>query len=224
MDITRVIPCPVPVTVGESVWLVCGLTLRDMAMLQAYVNARIPDPVAVALQDIAKRGLRNRPRHRRLAEAYEQAETWPPRYGSAEADAVLSTPAGRMFLLSLIADRSGWTADQLTELCETLDAESLDRLELAAFGADPLDVAAALMGLNDQADDSDPINWAEAFADCADATGWTFDDIASMTIGQWLAYRSRGKVDRTVTRPPGVDPDTFRRQLRERFEGLHLPE
>ena len=42
-------------------------------------------------------------------------------------------------------------------------------------------------------DDQGDLNWAEAFAEVAHDTGWTFDEIGALRLPAWRAIRTRGK-------------------------------
>lgn len=227
MDLTRVVPTPEAVRAGGSVRLVHPLRLRDVARIEAFVRSRVPCPLDVALDEIAAKGLRGRARQRRLAEAYEACEAWPPRFGDPAADAVLDTADGIVFLLALIADRSGWTRGDLEDLLGSIEPGDLARIRAAAFQADPIDRLTDLMGLRDpdpepDAAPSEPANWGESFARAAELTGWTFDQIADLTLPQWRALRTGGKVDRSATIPPGMSAAEAGERQRRKFWGEDL--
>lgn len=222
MDITRVVPTPEPVMVAGAVRLVWPLRLRDVATLQAWLRIAAPSPLALALADIASGGLEGKARHRRLREAYDLAEAWPPRYGSPEADRRFATHEGICFFLSVVAERSRWTPDELAEVLAKITRDEYAALARSAFGPDPLDELGRLMGLYDEpeADEDAPrddLNWAEAFAEAAEATGWTFDQVADLTVPQWVAFRSGGKPARAAEIPPGMTVADYSRRQHRRF-------
>jgi hypothetical protein len=220
--IGAVIPTPIPVAVAGSVRLVAPLRLRDVAEMQTWLSCRIPCPLAAALADLE--GLEGKYRNRRLSAAYEALEAWPPRYGSPEAEAEFSKLDGLAFFLAIVGRRSGWTAEDLADVLAGIRPAEYAALCLAAFGSDPLDECGRLMGIyQPEAEDgrrSEDLNWAEAFADVADATGWTFDQIADLTLSQWTAYRTRGKSGRDPITPPGLDTDELSRFRHMLFYGL----
>lgn len=227
MDLTRVLPTFEAVDVGGTRRLVWPLRLRDVAALQAFVRARCPSPLDSALDEIASAGLTGRARQRRLAEAYEACEVWPPRYGSPEAAEHLDSEAGILFFLSVVADRSGWTREDLDHVLASIGPGDYRRIQAAAFQADPLDRLSGLMGLYDQADDEAPrkdLNWGEAFREAAELTGWTFDQLGDLTISQWVAFRTGGASSRTIEVPPGMTAAEAAERQRRKFWGEDLPD
>mgnify|MGYP000090023875 CR=1 FL=1 len=222
-DLTRVVPFPVAVTAGGARRLVWPLRLRDFASLQAWLKTRVPCPLDAALEEIDSKGLQGRARQRRLAEAFEACEVWPPRQGSDAGDALLGSADGVIYFLTVVADRSKWSEADLLAVVSDLTPDSLASIRRAAYQSDPLDTLTVLMELLPD-DEADPaaFNWARAFVQTIDRTGWTFDQVADLTLAQWQALRTGGVPDRTPPHPVGMTYQEAAAAQRRKFWGDDL--
>mgnify|MGYP000228687340 FL=1 len=129
-----------------------------------------------------------------------------------------------IYFLTVVADRSGWTEADLLAVVSDLTPDSLAEIRRAAYQSDPLDVLTHLMGLLGD-DEADPtaFNWARAFVQTIEATGWTFDQIADLTLAQWQALRTGGVPDRTPPHPVGMTYAEAAAAQRRKFWGDDLP-
>jgi hypothetical protein len=124
--------------------------------------------------------------------AYLALEAWPIRFGTREAARHFAGARGAAFFLAVCLDRATGPAQGRPAAGDLTPSEWAE-LSAAAFGADPLlDLIAILEPAAAGAEAEAPMNWGEAFAEVAAETGWTFDEIAGLTVGQFLAYRTRG--------------------------------
>jgi hypothetical protein len=202
VDITRVLPVPTPVVLAGRTWLVRPLQLRQVAELQGWL-AHVADrsPLAAHRAAIAA-APEGHARDVAAARAYLALEAWPIRFGSREASPYWSTPMGARFFLHVALERaiSSGGADPDPK---SLSPAEWAELGSAAFGADPLEELVGVLEPTPEAI-AEPMNWAKAFAEVARETGWTFEQIGELTVGQFLAYRTRGEVaGGTVAPRPG---------------------
>ena len=204
MDLSWVCPQPTPVALGDRVFLILPLRLRDVAALQGYVRARVPNPLEAARPALSAAPAGSAERRKLLREAYLATENWPPRYGSDAADAIFLDASGDgvAYFVGRCLASSGIDVSraELDAVLGTMSVDQLVTLTRTAFAADPLDELSRLIAREiDQVEDLDDddagedLNWAEAFRELADETGWTFDEIGAMRMTQWVAYRSKGK-------------------------------
>lgn len=206
-DITSVLPQPTVVALGEGRYPILPLRLADVARLQGFVAAAIPCPLDADARARLDDPATPQPERRKLLrDLWRGCKHWPPRYGSPEADQAFRSPAGRLFFAALVFESSA-VAISVEELARELSQatpEQLRALASAAFAVRPIEAlnhrVAAELGERGPEDDPDPddddqgdLNWAEAFAEVAHDTGWTFDEIGALRLPAWRAIRTRGK-------------------------------
>ena len=124
------------VDAGGWHWLITPLTLREMARLEAWVEAHAPHPMRAAAEQLA--ALPAELREVAVKESVKATyRDWPPAYGGEVATKLLySTMRGRAEVLQLVLDRPANSGN--------LDAETLlDAITEDEFAA----LAAALHGL-----------------------------------------------------------------------------
>jgi len=206
MDITSVLPQPTAVRLGGVEYDLLPLRLEEVAQLQRFAAAAVPCPLSPEVRARLDDPATPRPERRRLLrETWRACKAWPPRYGSPAADAAFRSPAGRLFFLGLLLRSSGVEIElpDLVALAGSLLPGELAHAAVVAFGGRPMEelnrrVAIELgESIEDDDDEDDPdqgdLNWAEAFARTAEATGWTFEEIGRLRIPQWRAIRSGGR-------------------------------
>jgi hypothetical protein len=220
LDLTRVIPVAVPVALAGRTVLVWPLRLADLALLQGWIRQiAAPSPLSAVRAALLSADAAGRARL--LRRAYDRAESWPVRYGSAEGGALFNSEAGLLYFLAVALARSTpIEACDPEELVAALDPVEWSELLAAAWGTEPLDELERLLD-PDALTPGEDLNWGEAFAETARDTGWTFAQIGELTVSQWIAYRSDGKVARVArTVPEGMTVLQYAEMRRRAFEGL----
>ena len=218
MDITRVVPVPTPVRLAGRTALVPPLRLADVATLQGWLrDVAAPCPLDAARPGIE--GAVGAARRKLLAGAYDACEGWPVRYGSAEGRGSSPPRPALFFLAVALARAAPRDACDPEELLHALSPAEWRALLAACWGSDPLDELERLIDPEGAPAAGDDLNWGEAFAELAKETGWTFGEIAELTIPQWIALRTGGKVTRGAAVPPGMSLMEFARRRHALFYG-----
>lgn len=200
---------------------VAELRLRDLADLQGWLADQAPHP----LRDVPPERLDPEPetRRARLQAAWKAARDWPPRLGSEDAAALLESPAGRVAFVAVCLRRCdpSVTAEDAATVAAAMDAAEWANLRRVAWGLQPWrELQGELDPTSLDAPDAGPPDWTEAFHEIAGRTGWTFDEIGALTLGQYRAIRSgSGPVYRGLTRRHGETPEQLAARERETFGG-----
>jgi hypothetical protein len=221
VDLTWVFVVPEAVKIGDRTLLASSLRLKDMARLQAYARSQVPCPldVRVALIDATPPG--SEARRRLLRDTYNACETWPPRLGTAEGQAVFDTPVGlRVWLMVVLAeDNPDLTKADIDELAETMTISQYRRLIRIAFGSHPLDTLKKLISPESFPErPSDPANWGETIANLIAETGWTFEQCGEVRLTQLEAWRTKGQAGGSkLAPPPGMSLFKFSRRQKAFF-------
>jgi hypothetical protein len=180
--------------------------IRDLAALQGWIAWRT-DP----LLDIPSRDQDPDPgtRKRRLREAFDRAERWPPRLFTDEADAILGTPEGTLALLAVILRKQQpeLADDELVRLAVDATPEEWRQVERIFFGTHPADEILREIDPEWFEDQGTP-DWPAIFEDISQARNWTYQQIGELYLSQVECIRSGGeKKDWSKDLPPGLDPD-----------------
>lgn len=127
-DLKTVNGRPTPLAVGADTYDVYPLTLADWGDLQAWVETQLPDPFAIAREQMTSGAWSQKQQEFLLRVAAEIASKPKPRLGSPEADAIVNTPAGQaeILYLSIRRGRPGFSRADATDLyARMMDADLL---------------------------------------------------------------------------------------------------
>ena len=214
-DLTKVIPFAMPVSLGGLTVMVMPLRLREFAQLQAWLNRVVPSPLEDARAAI--QASEGDDRRKLLADVFERSLTWPVRYGSGLGSQLFGSQAGARFFLAVAMSRADrvFSQAELDAMLGKITPDEWRQLSAILFGSNPIDEVVRML---DPAPDvpSEDLNWAQAFAEVAESTGWTFEQLADLTLSQWIAIRSGGKPSNPFAPRPGESiwaADKRRRRL-----------
>lgn len=196
--ITALLPRARIVRIANDDYRIGEARLIDIADLQAWLDARHPDPLE---------GLRTRPEgmgledyERALGDAYDLAEKGPPVFGTPRGAAEFATAEGTIQLLkvALRHHHPELDAGDVVGLAVgTEDRPAMTHGEYAAlrrafFRKDPCEEAEDLLCFP-RPEGGRPIPWAQAIMEVAELYGWRLADIYSMTVTELAAARTGGK-------------------------------
>jgi hypothetical protein len=143
MDLATAANEPREVELGGMTYKVSLLTPRQWAPLQAYIRDHVPDPVTVAVGELAQAralGIEVTPADRQflLAEARKDAKAWPPALGSQEWFRVLDGDEGRArFLLTVLGKHQpSLTIEQARDLADRLTIDEILPVIRSVFGVE----------------------------------------------------------------------------------------
>jgi len=127
---------PMTIDIGGRPLRIAPLTLADLGMLQAWVNAQLPDPVAIARR--LAEGFPPEVQSEVLREAYRDARESKrsAALGTLEADAILGTTDGlaEVLALGLRKHQPEMARGDVAKLLDVLAPGDLDRIMSHAFG------------------------------------------------------------------------------------------
>ena len=190
--LTRALPTPRVLSLGGQDWLVSELRLRDIAILEAWVEARTPWPTDL----LPERDDTDAPTWSRLLDAaYNAAERWPPRFGDARCTALLNTQDGLAFFVwvAIQRDQPGATIEDARGLVARMGATDWKLLARVLFGGDPMEELLRLMEEGGGAPDRPPVDWEKAVHEVAEMLGITYEAVGEMTLSQFAIARRRGE-------------------------------
>jgi hypothetical protein len=155
VDLATAANVPRHVPFVGSTWKVSALKLRQWATLQRWIKDEVPDPVTVALDEIARaetRGVVVSPADRQylLAEARKEARLWPPGIGSPRWFEILDTEDGKARFVHAVLSvhQPDLTLEMARDMIDRASGAEVAPLIAAAFGVDrPPDPKAAGPGL-----------------------------------------------------------------------------
>lgn len=223
--ITSIIPVPRRCPVGGEDVYISELRLRDVAELQAVLDADWPDPLDAAAESLARAGDDPKERFISLVPLHEAAETGPPAYGTAAGNAYFMTPEGGACLLWVAGRRHTPGLDPATaaRLYMRATVDEIARVWRAAHGVSPLKALEKMLwdclpGAADAPGGGRAVTWAEMIDELARANHWTYEYIYDLTLSEWLYSRNMGKAAETARRAaPGRSAEELARINREWF-------
>lgn len=135
-DISRASGAPVEVELDGKTYKVGELRLRELGMLQSWIESRVPHPVRALAPHLE--GLPSDVQIALLESARKESANWPPRIGTAEGAAVLDTPEGEREILWVLLSRHqpSMTRDEVNILADSLPLAEFRRVADVAFGRD----------------------------------------------------------------------------------------
>lgn len=223
-DITRIIPKPVPLTLGGRGFLASELRLDDVAALQAWVSSVIPSPYDAA-EDGLMSGAGDRAWKRLLSETIDAQVSWPPEPGDPEAEEVLQSHAGRKVLLALVLRREHpeLSAAEIVSLYPEIAEREYARLVRVAWGADPLSMLSHLVDGPSGGGGRGELDWGAVWFKylTTAANGPAFHDL---TISQYIAFRCEGSPSRGYVDASRPDWREVAARRQEFFAGLGAEE
>lgn len=204
--ITAILPVPRVVPCGGRMVKVSELRLRDLAVLQSYLDELEPDPLTAAQQ--ASRGLPEREQLRIFGEAYDRAEAGPPIYGDARGKAYFATPEGSaLFLWVALSRHRKITPVEAAELYHAASPAEYGRIWRIAHGITSLEaISRILLPLPPSGGGVPGRTWPEMIVELSEARGWTLHYIYNLTLSEWIFARNGGatpEIERAIL--PGED-------------------
>lgn len=190
--ITSLVPRARRVTLGGEEYRIGEARLSDLADLQAWLDARWPDPLANLRRRPEGMGLEDY--EEALKDAFDAAEAGPPCWGSPRGMAEFAGAEGMIHFAKVA----------LRQHHPELDGEDVVRIVLGMEGADfgalqrafwrpsVEDEVYRLLGFPDPA--SGPaIGWAQAVMETCELYGWPPREVYALTLSEFAAARTGGK-------------------------------
>lgn len=190
MDLTRAFPAPRPIHAAGRARTVGPLQVRDLARLQRWINLRDPRPLDALRPLLA--AMTPAAREAALRDAY-RAEKAFPHFGTPEAASACDGPGWLAILCLVVFGKydGSLTAEGAAEIALAIAPEELDATLRVAFDADPRDEIERRLGVG-PAPGGEPVDWGRIAFEVIEATGYTFDQVADLHLGQLAAIRRRG--------------------------------
>lgn len=197
-------PQPKMLTLGGGKWLVSEYRLRDLAAMESWVAARLPDPF-----DLIEATEPGTPvRRKALRTAFDMVADGLPGIDSPAASAMLATPEGLAFCLWLSISKChpDFTLMAAASLLDGMADTEWSAFDRTASGADPYDVIDAEINaecgimLPPKPAKSGDVTWMEAYL----SSGMSIERFGNLTLSQWRGITEGGKPkDRCVSIPFG---------------------
>lgn len=210
-------PQPKMLTLGGGKWLVSEYRLRDLASMESWCEARLPDPFA--LIDATEPG--TPVRRKALRAAFDLVADGLPGIDSPAASAMLATPEGLAFRLWLSVGRSHpefslIVADETVAAMSDAEWSAFNRV---AWGADPYEAIDAEINaecgikLPPKSQASSNVTWMEAYL----SSRMSIERFGNLTLNQWRGITEGGKPkDRCVSIPFGWTMAKFNEEYGEK--------
>ena len=217
-SITSVVPPPRVVALAGRDWLVGELRLGDLWELQAWLDARHGDPLAVVRPRLAEPTKEWRPL---VIDAYDAAEAGPPTFGTDRARVEFGTAEGIVAFVWIVLRRAypSLTAEDAVSLATLMEPHEYAALRRAVFDVDPLDECEPLLGFGEESGGSEP-KWGEWLAQVCAALGQTWEGVARMTLSEFFNALNEGRAPvRGVAVGDGEDVAAVARRMRAKFYG-----
>lgn len=223
--ITSIIPTPKPLPIAAAgvTVQVAELTLRDLAELQAILDARQLDPlleIGPALEDA-----QGDERRRLFVSAWEKADTGPGIYGEPSGRAYFATSEGAAALVWVALRRyqPAMTPETAARLLVEMTAAEFGCLFRLAHGQSVTRALAMMLSPFPWTSrpGNGPTTWGKAIEEVVEAhPGWTYADVYDLTLSEWINARNGGRaVSDDVPAPAGMDPVRALAELRRAFYG-----
>ena len=195
--LTVVIPAPRPVAVAGRGFLVRPATLRDLAEIQGWLDARFPDPLdAIGEQLFGPEPAQGTERDRLLTEAELAWDEGPPLWDDARGAALLATAEGASVLLwvALRRDNPGFTPEAAADLSLAITAAEYLAVRRAFIGSDTgHEITRLMLGDAWRPAPGPKPTWAECVHSVAEAMGWTYSQVYDLTLSEFGRAARRGK-------------------------------
>jgi hypothetical protein len=222
--ITRIVPRPKEVQLGERFWTVGEARILDFADIQAWLDCQTTDP----LDDLEE----NPPsddedRRVRLVAAYEYLTEGILVEGSRAADDVLfgtAEGAAAFLFIALRRYQPGITAEDAIDVLLEMREHQFQKLRRIFFGVDSLEeISKRLLGPAPKRGGR-KITWGEVIDELSSEKGWTYPQIYDLTLTEFVNARTGGKPSNANMRPIGAneDPAQAAREQYRRYHGKEL--
>lgn len=222
MSVLDVLPRPRPVKIGDKIYFVGELQIRDLAGIQLWLQERTPHPLELIRADLD--GLEGEERLQALRAAWRESQDWPPRWDTPKGKELLGTAEGVSAILTLILSKhQELTSQEIGHIVATITPEEFSAVKRIAYALDPTDELVDLI-LGDEKDEdySKPQkdDLAELVHGLAVTHGWTYEQIGEMTLSQFGAALRHGKPrEMRGAVPPGVNVFEWAAKRRRLFYG-----
>lgn len=214
-SLTDLFPSPRRVAFGGAVVLVDELRVRDAIRLQEWLDARAPDPLASLGPLVHARYVAPEDRPR-FSEAIDLAAEGPPAWGGARAAAEFAEVVGLVAFLKVVLRKNyGMTDLRVLELLEAFRPGELDAVLSAAYRTSPgdeLDRAVRRLTGAPSPPPGDGYDWGKWVDEVARSHGWTYEQIAGLTLTQFSNALNEGKP------PRKANPEESPRAARKRWD------
>lgn len=203
-------PQPKPLDMAGGRWLVSQFRLRDLAKMEAWVAAQLPDP----LQSIFDLPPGSPERRAALRAAFDLTLRGLPGIDSHAASVLIASPEGQAYCLWLSLSRShpDFTLMAATSLVGATDEGEWAAFERVAWAIDPHDIVNseidAECGVSLPPRDERPggVTWTEAWL----STRMPVERFGDLTLSQWRGIVAGGKPkERGVEIPGGWSDDRY---------------
>ena len=214
MSILEVFPHKRPVRLGDRLYPVGELRIRDLAKLQEYVEHVIPHPYAARRDHI--KSLTGRDRQRAILLVQREAAEYPPTYpDELTVTLFTATIRGGTFFLMLVL---GLDVSLALDIYENMNEHDWSVLNRALWGiSDGEDFDRLLSGGDSSGTKPD---WCKMVAEVQDQTKLTLDQIGDLTVSQFNVLRmGKGREKYTEDWTNLTDEEVSRR-LKEQHEQL----
>lgn len=192
MLLTSIVPTPRPVVMAGRSYLVRPATIRMLAELQQWVDARTPGPFAgvwplVYGADALQGDERFAAIGRALANAPEPVE-----WDSPDGASRLATIEGLAFTVWL-GCRPEVSPEVAAQLASRSAVHEIAEFRRTFYGVDPEHELYMLFFADLLGPSGQTATWGEAMYEIAERTGWTLPQIYDLTLAEFGMIRRGGK-------------------------------
>lgn len=218
MVLTSIVPTPRPVVMAGRSYLVRPATIRMLAELQQWVDARTPDPFAGVWPLVyGADALQGEERWRAVREALDAAPS-PVEWDDTEGSGMLATIEGLAFTVWL-GCRPEVSPEQAVRIVVAATGPEIAAFRRAFYGVDPRHELYVVLFAGMLSEGGPPATWGEAICQIAEATGWTLPQIYDLTLAEFGMIRRGGKeAPAPGPRNYAADSEMYR-AVRERIRG-----
>ncbi len=203
--ITWMMPKKTRVQLGERIFQIGEMRLSDLWELQSWLDERWECPLDSLRGSLAS--LQPLERKRTLRGIWDATQEGPATWGSVRARKIFHTGEGiieqfRVVLKEHHPELCGVDKDGRYPLLEEL-AEQVSNLEdgftqfhsmmMAWQPVEPLEELASMLGEIPESS-GEPVTWVQAVMEVCEVYHWTIDYVMGLTMRQFRAARSGGKV------------------------------
>jgi hypothetical protein len=193
IPVTSLFPQPIEIEVTGRTLLIGEVRPVDLSRLQAYIEKRSERPLEALLAREDQTS--NEERRAALWAVYDVLEGDPPAWGNEAGERIIyQDDEGILFLLGVILRQCdpSMSDDELRDIAFSLSKADFGAILRAWRRANPLDVVEHLLGIDDR-EPAPSVSLVEAICEVVEATGWTLEQVSTMSMTQIRTIRSGGK-------------------------------
>jgi hypothetical protein len=193
IPITSLFPQPLEVKITGRTLKIGEVRPVDLSLLQSYIESRSERPLETFWA--REPSLSDEERRAALWAVYDVLDGDPPSWGNkAGEDILYGDDEGILFLLGVILRQCEPTLskEEVSAIADSLSREDFGAILRAWRRADPLDTVETLLGIDDRTP-GPTRTLVEAICEVVENTGWTLEQVSTMSLTQIRTIRSGGK-------------------------------